>query len=127
MNRQDYLAKKEVNKQHKVDAGLVSERFPGVSGIVIQMFYYRKSSNPAPMIRTVNFFPSSYAYFHMECMMKECVNGGFDLTSVIDTMIKKHRNSETGKMICSGKNDSLTGDHARISYEISVQYNKRSG
>ncbi len=125
MNRQDYLARKELNKQHRVDAGLVSERFPGVSGIVIQMIYYRKSSNPAPMIRTVNFFPSSYAYFHMECMIKECVNGGFDLTSVIGTMIKKHEKLTKRKMNCSGKNDSLTVDHARISYEISVQYNKQ--
>ena len=124
MNRQDYLAKKELNKQHRVDAGLIAEHFPGVSGIVIQMMYYRKLSTLAPIVHTVNFFPSSHAYFHMECMMKECIDGGFDLTSVIATMFKKHEKLIKGKMVCNGKNDSLSSNHARISYEISIRYNK---
>ncbi len=125
MNRQEYFAKKEQSKQIRLDAGVVSDRFPGVSGIVIQMKYYRKISNPALMIRTVNFFPTSYAYFNMECMVKECVGGGFDLTSVIAAMIRKHEKLVKGKMSCRGENEALDAAHARISYEISIKYNKQ--
>ncbi len=126
MNRQDYFAKKELNKQTRVDAGLVSDRFPGVSGIVIQMIYYRKLANPVHMIRTINFFPTSYAYFNMECMMKECVDGGFNLASVISSLVKKHKKLVKGKMVCRGECESLASHHASISYEINIQYSKQS-
>ncbi len=107
-------------------AGLVSECHPEVSGIVIRMTYYKKAPNPVLMVRTVNFYPSSYAYFKMECMIKNCVNGGFDLTMVIANMINNHKKSVMGTMLCSGQNDVLGSDHASISYEISIQYNKQS-
>ena len=78
--RQNYIAKMETRKQAKIDAGLVSERFPTVAGIVIGMTYYHNAENPILMQRTVNIFPTSNAFFNMECMIKTCEGGGFDLT-----------------------------------------------
>lgn len=121
-HRQEYIARMELNKKNRLAAGLVSDRFPEISGMVIQMTYYRKAPNPVLMVRTVNVFPTSYAYFNMGCMIKGCLNGGFDLTSVIAGLIKNHKKSGKGKMACKGGNDSLASDHASISYEISVQY-----
>ncbi len=125
-SHQNYIKRKELKKQNRLAAGLVSECYPEVSGIVIHMTYYQKAPNPILMVRTVNFFPTSYAYFKMECMIKACVNGGFDLTLVIADLIKNHKKSEEGKMACSGENDALAYDHTSISYEISIQYNQRS-
>ena len=72
----------ELNKQRRLEAGLVSERFPDVSGMVIHMTYYHKGVNPVLMVRIINFFPSGYAYFNMDCLIKDCVRWRFDFTSV---------------------------------------------
>ncbi len=125
-HKQNYIERMELNKQLRLASGLVSERFPEVSDIVIYMTYYHKGANPILMVRTVNFFPSGYAYFNMDCMIRDCVDGGFDLTSVIADMIKNHKKLRKGKLACNGKNDALASDHASIAYEIRIQYNKQS-
>ena len=124
-HKQNYVERMELNKQQKIISGLVSERFPEVSGIVIRMTYYHKAVNPVLMVRTVNVIPTSYAYFNMDCMIKDCVDGGFDLTSVITDMVKHHKKLEKGKLVCSGngKDHALASDHASITYEIKIQYN----
>jgi hypothetical protein len=124
-HKQNYVERMELNKQQKIISGLVSERFPEVSSIVIRMTYYHKAVNPVLMVRTVNIIPTSYAYFNMDCMIKDCVDGGFDLTSVITDMVKHHKKLEKGKLVCSGngKDHALASDHASITYEIKIQYN----
>ena len=117
----------ELKKQLRHDAGLVSERFPEVSGIVIHMTYYHNAENPVLMQRTVNVFPSSFAYFNMECMTKGCESGGFELTPLIAKNIKQHKKSLKGKMVCEGKNGDIPPEHASIAYEINIKYNKKSG
>lgn len=126
VHRQNYVAKVEQDKKNRLAAGLVSDRFPEVSSIIINMIYYQRVSNPVLMIRTVNVFPHTHAYFNMECMIKGCVNGGFDLTFVIANMIRGHKKSGKGKLVCCGEVDSIASEHASISYEISINYKKRS-
>jgi hypothetical protein len=123
VHRQNYVESIERNKQRKLAAGLISECFPEVSDIIIHMTYYHKAANPILMNRIVNFWPSQYAYFNMDCMIKGCVDGGFDLTSVIAKMIKNHKKSEKGKLTCKGKSDTLSSDHASVTYQITVKYN----
>ena len=124
--RQDYIKKMELKKQARLKAGLLSEKFPNVSGIVIQMTYYHNSENPILMSRMVNVFPSSYAYFLMECMIKTCEEGGFDLSKIIAKNIKQKKKVVRGEMACKGNIDRDIKDHASISYEISIKYGRRA-
>ena len=124
-NKQHHSAKAELTKQNKLAAGLVSERFPKVDSIVINLTYYQKSLNPILMVRTVNVLPTTYAYFNMDCMIRDCVNGGFDLTSIITRMVKDRKKTGKGKLVCEGKNDGLAADHASVAYEITIQYNNK--
>ena len=124
-HRQNYTVKLDQRKQKKIAAGLVSERFPEVSGMVIQMTYFRKGLNPVLMLRTVNVFPTAYAYFYMDCMITGCIDGGFDLSPVIREMVKKHTRLKKGTLVCSGENDGLASDHARIDYEVTITFNKK--
>jgi hypothetical protein len=124
-HKQNYLERMERNKQLKLEAGLISERFPEVSDIIVQMTYYQNSVNPVMMSRTINFWPSHHAYFNMDCMKKECLDGGFDLTSVIVEMIKHHKKSTKGKLNCNGSVIPPASDHASIAYEISIIYNRK--
>jgi hypothetical protein len=124
-HRQDHIKKMEQKKQARVAAGLMSDRFPKVSGIVIHMTYFHKAENPVLMERTVNFFPTSNAYFNMECMIKGCEDGGFDLTRIVKKQIKDKKKVLKGKMVCKGKNGENSSEHSSIAYEINVKYNKK--
>ena len=123
--REDYLKKMELKNKAKLDAGIVSERFPSVSGIKLHMTYYHNSENPILMQRTVNVFPTSYAYFNMECMVRGCETGGFDLSSIIKKQVKQKKKSAKGKMDCKGKIGEQSVDHAHIAYEISISFSKK--
>jgi len=125
-HKQNYLEKVELNKQRRLETGLISECFPEVSFIIIQMTYYLKGITEASMVRTVNFWPSRHAYFNMDCMTKDCVNGGFDLTPVITLMIKKHEKLGKGNLSCKGKINNHTSQHSRVSYKIAIQYSSDS-
>jgi hypothetical protein len=121
-NRHVYAAKIELKKQTKVAAGLLSDRFPKISDIVIHMTYYQKGANVVLMVRTVNIFPTSYAYFNMDCMIKGCDGGGFDLSPVVVEMVKSRKKVKKGNLVCCGKVDAVDADHASIMYEILIQY-----
>lgn len=113
--------------QKKADAGLVSERFPKVSGMEIRMTYYQRpthsDSDILLMVRTVNVFPGSFAYFHMPCTLKEC-DGGFDLSPAISEMVKGGKKKSRGKLDCKGKGKDVPAVHASVDYEITVRYGK---
>lgn len=124
MNQRN-IQKQQKLKQKKIEAGLVSERFAHVSGIVIDMNYYKRTmyskEDQILMIRTLSITPESFAYFDMQCMMKDC-GGGFDLTPVVKRLTKKRETQGEGKLVCSGKEPKLPAKHASISYKISITY-----
>ena len=100
------------------EAGSVADRFPEVAGIVISMTYNQKGIRS--ILRTFNFFPSSYAFFRANCLSKNCVDGGFDLSQVITTMARSHREMAKGVLGCEGNDPSDT--HSDIVYEVAIQY-----
>lgn len=107
--------------QQKRDAGIVSEHYPGVAGIVIDMMYNQKGIKKA-LQRTVNFFPTSCALFRIDCLCKDCVDGGFDMSKVITTMIGNRKEAAKGKLNCAGNGSSE--DHSTIVYEVAIKYTK---
>jgi hypothetical protein len=106
-------------------AGLVSDRFPAVAGMVITMTYYQGSVKSPLMIRTVNIYPTSYANFKMTCMTKGCTDGGFELTAIVEKMVKKQTKMSKGSLLCSGNADTLPNGHARIEYKAVIKYKQR--
>jgi hypothetical protein len=122
--KQSYLEKLELKRSTMVAAGLISERFPQVSTIVFHMTYFQRTSDPVLMVRTVNFYPTDYACFHMDCTREECTEGGFDLMPVVVGLVKNRKKSVKGKIFCHGKSEALRFGHSSIAYEVSVQYHK---
>jgi len=122
--RQRYAKKIQQNSSDSV-SDLVSEQFPQVSDISVRIIYHGNGANSVLMVRTVNFFSSSSASFHMHCIRKECTNGGFDLAPKIKDLIGKHKKTAKGKMECGGGVSSASC-RAPISYEIAVLYRKCS-
>ncbi len=125
MIRQNHFAKMEQLKKSKLAAGLLRDRFPKVSGIIVQMTYYHRS-HQLLMERTVNFCPSDYAYFRMACMVRGCEDGGFDLSPVINKLVKKGGRSAKGEICCEGTSPELGSAHASIAYKVTVSYGRKS-
>lgn len=123
-SRKSYQDRQKMN-QKKIDAGLVSEQLQGVSGIKIEMIYYRRTvhsdSDTILMLRTVNIFPESYAYFFMQCMNNKC-DEGFDMSPVIKGLVNNRKTHGTGNIHCPGKSPDLPDKHAYVNYVISITY-----
>jgi hypothetical protein len=112
-------AAKTERQQQRIDAGLIAEQFPEVANIVVNMTYTQKGIKKS-LSRIVNFFPSSYAFFRVDCLSKDCLDGGFDLSPLISTMIGKRREVAKGELSCQG--ESSSSDHSAIVYEVSIRY-----
>jgi hypothetical protein len=121
MNNSKHAARMEKMQeimQQKREAGSVATHFPEVANIVMNMTYNQKGARS--ILRTFNFTPSSYAFFIVNCLRKDCVDGGFDLTQVITTMIRNRRVEVKGSLSCTGTDSS--SNHSDIVYEVAIQY-----
>jgi hypothetical protein len=113
-NNQERLEK----KQQRIDSGFMSKHFPEVTSIVINMIYNQRGGKPVH--RTLNFYPSSYAFFRVDCLSRDCVNGGFNLDYIINSMIRNHSEMSEGELGCDD-NGPRPG-HSSIVYKIAIQY-----
>jgi len=106
-------------KQERLDAGFVSANFPGVANIVINMMY-KQNGMSNPISRIMNFSPGSYAFFKVGCLSNDCVDGGFDMTRIITSMIRNQSETSKGELGCD--DSGPRPDHAAIIYEVAIQY-----
>ena len=109
---------REERKRQVLAAGLVSDRLPEVSSIVVTMNY--KRGNSPWVLRTLNFYPGSAAFFRISCLGEGCDDGGLDLTQVMHRMIKGHEKSAKGKLSCDNKDAAIV--HPHVDYEVAITY-----
>lgn len=112
------MEKRQEIMQQKHEAGSVMTRFPEVASIVMNMTY--KQNGAKSILRTFHFTPDSYAFFLVNCLRRDCVDGGFDLTQVITSMIRDRRVEAKGSLSCAGTDSST--NHSDIVYEVAIQY-----
>jgi hypothetical protein len=105
--------------QQRVEAGFMAAQFPEVASIAVNMTYNQRGIAKS-LPRIVNFFPGSYALFKIDCLNKDCVGGGFDLTQIITAMITNHRKAAKGDLSCEGEGPSA--GHSGIVYEVVIEY-----
>lgn len=106
-------------RQERLDAGLMSKHFPEVSSIVISMTYNQRGM-AKPIHRIVNFSPESYAFFKVTCLSRDCVDGGFDMTRIITSMIRNHSEASKGELGCDDQGPRP--DHSDIAYDIQIKF-----
>jgi hypothetical protein len=112
------MERKQETMRQRLEAGSVATRFPEVASITMNMTYNQKGA--ISILRTFHYTPSSYAFFMVNCLRKECIDGGFDLTQVITEMIRNRRVDAKGALSCKGT-DAPTS-HSDIVYDIAIQY-----
>ena len=104
--------------QERLDAGFVSKHFPEVASIVISMMYKQKGAKS--LLRTLNFSTDSYAFFKVACLSDGCVDGGFDMTQIVTSMIRNHSETSKGELGCD--DSGSRPDHSNIVYDVAIQY-----
>ena len=118
--RMKVAAAKAEKKQQRIDAGFLSELFPKVIEISISMIY-SQTGVLEPLSRTVNFFPRSYAVFKVNCLCSECLEGGFDFTKIISTMVSTHKTASKGKISCES---CFAPECSDVAYAVIIEYAK---
>lgn len=111
-------ASKAKEKQQRIEAGLVSELFPKVTQIAISMLYSQAGALK-PLSRTVNFFPGSSATFRLNCLCSECVEGRFDFTKIISSMVGTRKTVSKGEISCESCSAPECSDAA---YSVTIKY-----
>ena len=112
------MEKRQEIMEQKRAAGSVAAHFPEVANIVMNMTY--KQNGAKAILRTFHFTPDSYAFFLVNCLRQDCIDGGFDLTQVITAMIRNRRAGVKGELSCKGTDSSTS--HSDIVYEVAIQY-----
>lgn len=109
--------------QQKEDAGFISRRFPEVASIVVNMEHYKKGIDAILLLRTLYFSADSHAYFHIECLNRDCgdCSDGFELDSVVASMIRSRISTKQGTLDCEGH--GITSSRVNIDYKVTIQYN----
>jgi hypothetical protein len=105
--------------QRRIEAGIMAKNYPEVESIVISM-KYKQRGVANPLLRTLNFYPGSYAFFQVNCLSDECVDGGFDMSWIITSMIRNHSDFSKGELGCN--DNGPRPDHSHIVYEIHITY-----
>ena len=109
---------REERKRQALAAGLVVDRFPGVSSIVVTMHY--SSGGFSPVLRTLHFNPGSPAFFRISCLGEGCDDGGLDLTNPIQRLVRSRERSAKGALSCDRNDSSIV--HPIVDYEVAVTY-----
>jgi hypothetical protein len=109
---------REELKRERLAAGLMSDRFPNVSSIVVTMTYNRAPA--ASVFRTVHYCPTSPAFFRISCLGEGCEGGGLELTWVIQRMIREREKSMRGELRCENRDEAIP--HADVDYSVAITY-----
>ncbi len=110
--------------REKQASSLISQLFPEVSDIVVDMEHNGEGINAIRLVRTLIFSSDSHAYFRVECLNSDCKDctDGLYLDQVIAGMIRNHSSSQAGELNCEG--NGLTSRHVHISYKVTIRYNE---
>jgi hypothetical protein len=111
-------AAKAKDKQQRLDAGLVSELYPNVAEIAISMLY-SQSGVLKPLSRTINFSPGSSATFKLNCLCADCLEGKFDFTKIISSMVGARKTISKGQINCDSCPAPECSDAA---YSVQIKY-----
>jgi hypothetical protein len=106
-------------------APVLRAKFPKVGELVIELSFSDPDGkvNPSPHKR--RYSPDMQAYFEIECPLRDCQNGGYDLGADISRALSGRGGETSGKASCSGdrKRDGVS-DHRcnlEVRYQIKVQ------
>ncbi len=86
------------NKAHAT----IAELYPDVGRILLFIAFEEADAESEPNYQQIIFTPETEAIFRLDCSREECSGGGFDLTPVVDAMVKNQESRVHGNLACEG-------------------------
>jgi hypothetical protein len=124
--RDVYQQQRELRSSSYSNARILGEEYPDVEEIVIELTFFDPDEMDPPDSQRKILIPSQRSYFEITCPFRECINGGFNLTSVVSTLISDRRREELGTSYCQGWQDQERVNKHRcllkLQYCIAVRY-----
>ena len=124
-----YEQQKFNRRQARLRAATLKECHPQLAKLTVDMSFRRYSGDPSdhdPDPKQELYAPESKAFFELECPHRECVDGGFDLSSVVSKMVAENETEASGMITCQGwQDESRIGKHKcmlEMNYNITANY-----
>ncbi len=108
------------------NSSLIKEYYPKIKAIEFEMNYVDPDSLTAPSYKKHTLDPDKKAYFHFNCPYRECVDGGHDLSSIVQRMYDECIREESGELVCRGWQDETRINKHRclceLNYKVIIDY-----
>lgn len=107
-------------------APTIGELFPQVRHIAVNLVIRAPHNEIEPTMNGRSFGPNALAFFKFRCKNVECVEGGYDLTDVIELAVAQGKSDITGRDVCQGfEGRNRIHDvrcHYELNYKIHIAY-----
>jgi hypothetical protein len=104
----------------------ISELLPSVKAVRINLTFEDPNRPGKQTPKQLTFRPEQKAFFHIPCLFRKCVGGGFDLAPVVRGAMRAHAVSVFGEQKCQGWQQSeRIGMHRcwlKARYDIQIEY-----
>ena len=103
-----------------------SQLYPNVQEIRVELCFTPHDGARTVVDRSKVWKPDHDAFFEIQCLDRECICGGFDLTRVIEEAVKNRQSDVEGRLTCEGWQDSERYRKTRcmitLDYRVSLTY-----
>jgi len=113
-----FAEQRETWRRGYAEACAVRERFPSLEHLRVDMVFHdaKRMGTYSPQMRMVG--PSARAFFFFACPRTLCLNGGFDLDSIIQASFTMTRVDITGILRCEGRLQPVHSEASRCDLEL---------
>ena len=112
-------AEAEARRLQELEAGLVSERFPKVKKIRLEVRFH--DATGAQVQRRIRELPrDAYALFDMKCPLDATP---LDLKTIVTRMVHDREKKKSGEAKCAG---GLADSHHSAAFQIEIEYQHKS-
>ena len=99
----------------------VGDKYPQVNTLALSLSIRAPHNELEPTLNGRSFGTDARAYFRFKCKNVECVEGGFDLSVPIDSMLRRHDHETSGRLVCQGWESRKLVGQRRCLYELNYK------
>ncbi len=109
MPRHKISARNEFRQQESqriMESGSLSVRFPKLKSLKAELTYHPPTGfGQSAQIKYAVNLEHAKSIFRFDCLNKECIGGGFDLSELLAQAVAKRSKTLTGELHCQGWRD----------------------
>ena len=129
--KDSFRQQQETWRRAYAEANTLRERFPKVAQLMIDVGFVDPKQIGTYSAQMRGFSASAKAFFAIACPRTLCLEGGFDLDSIVAKMLHGRATTSAGSVECQGWICPTHADSARcglqLYYRLHVRFDKPAG